>query len=108
MRPRRWKLRKSRSPAGDSRNPAAALELNDLMSGWNEAVKRINAGLWASRRTLWRVAWKTSLRPKKKNGHTDTVLDSAGRGAEKYVGKETVSMCAHRHQVAPLVLNPFD
>ncbi len=49
-----------------------------------------------------------SFRPKKKNGHADTVLDSASCGPEKYVGKEAMSMCAHRYQIATLLLNPFD
>src|SRR6266851_3344396 len=50
----------------------------------------------------------TSFRPEKKNWHTDTVLHPAGCVAKKYVGKEAVSMCAHRHQVAALLPDPFN
>src|ERR1700681_3072668 len=49
-----------------------------------------------------------SLRPKHENWHTDTMLDSDGCGAEHYVGNQSVSMGAHRHQVATILLNPTD
>src|SRR3989338_958225 len=49
-----------------------------------------------------------SFRPQKENGHADTMLDLTGRGAEKYVREEAMSVRAHRHQVAAFLLNPLD
>ena len=50
----------------------------------------------------------SSLRLEEENGHVDAVLHSASGGAEKYVGETPVPVCAHGHQVATLLLNPFD
>ena len=54
------------------------------------------------------VTGQLSFRPEEQNGHADTVPDSSGSGAEKYVGQKAVSMCAHGHQIASLPLDPFD
>jgi hypothetical protein len=50
----------------------------------------------------------SSLRLEEENGHVDAVLYSASCSAKKYVGEEPVPMCAHGHQLATLLLNPFD
>ena len=49
-----------------------------------------------------------SFCPKKENWHANAMLDAAGRCAKKYVGQEAVSVRAHRHQIAALLLDPFD
>src|ERR1700675_179100 len=51
---------------------------------------------------------KFSLRFEEQNGHIDTMPDSSGSSAEKNIGKETVSMRAHGHQIATLLLDPFN
>ena len=34
--------------------------------------------------------------------------DASGRSAEKHIGKKAMSMRAHGHQVATLLLDPFN
>ena len=49
-----------------------------------------------------------SLRAQQEDGHADAVLNAAGGGAEKNIGEKTVSVRAHRHQVAALLPDPLD
>jgi len=49
-----------------------------------------------------------SFRPKQENGHADAMLNPAGGSAKKQIGQEAVSVRAHRHQTATLLLDPFD
>src|SRR5271165_6013200 len=49
-----------------------------------------------------------SLCPEQQHRHADAVLDLSGGSAEKQVGEEAVSVGAHRHEVATLLLDPFD
>jgi len=49
-----------------------------------------------------------SLRPQKQDRHADTMSHSRGCRAQKNVSQETVSMGAHRNQIAALLTDPFD
>src|SRR5208282_3238524 len=49
-----------------------------------------------------------SLCPEKENGHADPMLNATGGCAKKDVRDKAVSVRAHRHQVAALLLDPFD
>ena len=48
------------------------------------------------------------LRAEEQDGNADVVLDAGGGGAEEDVSDEAVSVGAHRHQVAALLLDPLD
>ena len=46
--------------------------------------------------------------PEKEDRHADAVLNATGRGTEKHVSKEAVSVGAHGDEVTAFLLDPFD
>src|SRR6266568_7491733 len=68
------------------------------------------------RHTRWNCDWSSDVcssdlstaSAQKQNRCADAVLHPAGGGAKKHIGKEAVSVRAHGHQVATLLLDPFD
>src|SRR5690349_18163604 len=55
-----------------------------------------------------RPSWIVSFRLQQQNRHSDAVLHATGCGAKKDVRQKSVSVSAHRDQIASLLLDPLD
>jgi hypothetical protein len=49
-----------------------------------------------------------SFRPEQQHWHSDAVLHAAGGCPQEQVAEKAVSVCAHSHQIASFLLDPFD
>src|SRR6266496_1462113 len=79
----------------------------------DSAARRVSGRAAALEMTgLWRRSVmhrrNNSLRSQQQHRHANAVLHAAGGGAEEKVSQKAMPMCAHRHQVAPFLFDPFD
>src|SRR6185437_11063548 len=57
---------------------------------------------------VFAISTASSLRPQQQYRNADAVLHSVCSGAQKHVGQKAMAVGAHGHQVAALLLDPFD